>query len=319
MGRPDRWYAADRLGGLRRFATAITLLNLLGHTVLGFEQSIATPLVALATGYGMELLLEAATAWSAGRRPRFRGGPRAFVDFLLPPHISSLAISMLLYANDRLAPVMFATAVAIASKYLFRVATGGGNRHVLNPSNFGITVTLLCFPWVGIAPPYHFTENLTGWADWILPAVIVASGSFLNVRFTRRWPLITAWLAGFVLQALARHLVLGASFTAALLPMTGVAFLLFTYYMVTDPPTTPGRTRDQVLFGAGVAAAYGALVALHVVFGLFFALSIVCATRGLFLYARSLAVVPEPVLAPGAAAPPAHAPVPAPILERQKT
>jgi hypothetical protein len=228
------------------------------------------------------------------------------VDFLLPPHISALAISMLLYANERLAPVMFATAVAIGSKYLFRVAANGGSRHVLNPSNFGITVTLLLFPWVGIAPPYHFTENLSGGADWILPAVIVGSGSFLNARFTRRWPLIAAWLGGFVVQALARHFLLGASLTAALLPMTGVAFLLFTYYMVTDPPTTPGGTREQVLFGASVAGVYGILVGLHVVFGLFFALSIVCVTRGLYLYARSLAPATSP------------APVP-PLLERSET
>ena len=33
-------------------------------------------------------------------------------------------------------------------------------RHFMNPSNFGITVTLLAFSWVNIAPPYHFTENV---------------------------------------------------------------------------------------------------------------------------------------------------------------
>ena len=39
----NRWYAQDRLGGLRRFAIAITVLNVLGHTWLGFEQSLAGP------------------------------------------------------------------------------------------------------------------------------------------------------------------------------------------------------------------------------------------------------------------------------------
>jgi hypothetical protein len=29
----------DRLGGLRRFAVAITVLNILGHAFFGFEQS----------------------------------------------------------------------------------------------------------------------------------------------------------------------------------------------------------------------------------------------------------------------------------------
>ena len=35
----DRWYSEKRLGGLSRFAFAITLLNVIGHLFLGFEQS----------------------------------------------------------------------------------------------------------------------------------------------------------------------------------------------------------------------------------------------------------------------------------------
>ena len=38
---------ADRLGGLRRFAVAITVLNILGHAFFGFEQSLAQPVAAL--------------------------------------------------------------------------------------------------------------------------------------------------------------------------------------------------------------------------------------------------------------------------------
>ena len=30
----------NRLGGLRRFAIAITVFNILGHTVFGFEQAV---------------------------------------------------------------------------------------------------------------------------------------------------------------------------------------------------------------------------------------------------------------------------------------
>jgi hypothetical protein len=62
--------------------------------------------------------------------------------------------------------------------------------------------------------------------------------------------------------------------------MAGMAFLLFSFYMVTDPPTTPSTPRGQVYFGLAVASVYGALMALHVVFGLFFALVIVCGVRG---------------------------------------
>jgi hypothetical protein len=280
---------SDRLGGLRRFAVAITILNILGHAFFGFEQSVAQPLAALATAYAVELLLEAADAWSAGRTPRFMGGgARGLIEFLLSAHITGLACAMLLYSNERFGPVVFAAAVAICSKVWLR-GPGARSRHFFNPSNFGITVTLLFFPWVGIAPPYQFTENLTGAGDWILPGVIVLTGTFLNARFTHRLPLIAAWLAGFVAQAGLRSLLLDTPFASALLPMTGVAFILYTFYMVTDPATTPAGRREQILFGASVAAVYGLLLVFHVVFGLFFALTIVCACRGVGLYAAAWA------------------------------
>jgi Na+-translocating ferredoxin:NAD+ oxidoreductase RnfD subunit len=277
---------ANRLGGLRRFAVAITVLNILGHAFFGFEQSLAQPLVALAAAYSTELLLEFIDA-RCNRRPlRFLGGgPRKFVEFLLSAHITGLACAMLLYANETFGPVVFAAVVAICSKCLLRVPFGSGTRHFLNPSNFGITATLLAFAWVSVAPPYQFTENMTGAGDWILPGVIICTGTFLNARFTHRLPLIAAWLGGFVAQAALRSLLFDTSFGAALIPMTGVAFILYTFYMVTDPATTPEGRREQIFFGFSVAAVYGLLMAAHVVFGLFFALTIVCTVRGLWLYA----------------------------------
>ncbi|MES1243610.1 MAG: enediyne biosynthesis protein UnbU [Acidobacteriota bacterium] len=278
-----------RLAALRRFATAITILNILGHTVLGFEQSWAQPLVALGAAYLSEILLEIVDSRVKGRRPRFLNGGTAPIDFLLSAHISGLAVSMLLYANDHLLPLAFAAVTAIGSKYIFRAGTNGHSRHFFNPSNLGITATLLCFPWVGIAQPYMFTENLTDAGDYILPVIIICTGSFLNAKLTKRIPLILGWLGAFVIQAAVRHFLLGSMFLPSLNPMTGVAFLLFTFYMVTDPATTPSTVKGQVAFGAAVAAAYGTLMAFHVVFGLFFALSFVCTARGALLMLQGLA------------------------------
>lgn len=278
-------YQSTRLAGLRRFAIAITFLNILGHTVLGFEQSWAQPLVALVTAYSIEILLETIDAVANRQQPRFWGSIGIFIDFLLSAHITALAVAMLLYANERLLPIAFATAIAIGSKAIFRLP--GGKRHFFNPSNIGITITLLLFPWVGIAPPYQFTENLSGWGDWILPGLIVCTGTFLNARFTGKIPLIAAWLVGFVLQAGIRSYLFETPIIASLVPMTGVAFVLFTFYMVTDPGTTPSKPLEQVIFGASIAAAYGLLMFCHIVFGLFFALTIVCTIRGLSLYTQS--------------------------------
>lgn len=285
-GSARDWVGRGRLAGLRRFAVAISALTLLGHAWLGFEQAFVHPLAALATGYTLELLLEAVDAWALRRPVVWRRG--SVVDFLLPAHITSLAVAMLLYPGDRVAPVVFATAVAIGSKYVLRARIHGQPRHLFNPSNLGITVCLLAFPWVGIAPPYMFTEALGPLGDWALPAVIITSGSLLNALFTRRLPLVASWLVGFFLQASLRHLVLGSPLAAALMPMSGIAFLLFTFYMITDPATTPARARDQVFFGLSVAAAYGVLLTFHVVFGLFFGLTLVCAGRALWTWAGAL-------------------------------
>ncbi len=278
-----------RLPALRRFATAITILNVAGHSFLGFEQSLAQPAVALLAAYLTEILLETLESRRLGRKPRFLGPGTTFIDFMLSAHISGLAVAMLLYANDRLFPVAFAAATAIASKHIFRAGTNGARRHFFNPSNLGITATLLAFPWVGIAQPYMFTENLSGGWDWFLPALIICTGSFLNTVFTKRVPLILAWLSCFVLQAAVRHFLFGNLFLPSLNPMTGVAFLLFTFYMVTDPATTPNTVRGQIAFGAAVAVAYGTLMAFHVVFGLFFGLTAVCTARGVLLWVKAVA------------------------------
>jgi Na+-translocating ferredoxin:NAD+ oxidoreductase RnfD subunit len=294
------WDRNDRLAGLRRFAVAITILNIAGHFFLGFEQSWAQPLIGLAAAYATELLLELIDARLNHRSYRFSGGARSWIDFMLSAHITGLACSMLLYANEQLWPIAFASSVAIASKALIRVRIGGGQRHVFNPSNLGITVTLLAFSWVGVAQPYMFTENLDGVGDWILPAILICLGTFLNARFTKRLPLIAAWLGGFALQAVLRSAIFGTPVLPALTPISGVAFLLYTFYMVTDPATTPSSVRGQIAFGAGVALAYDLLVVSHVVFGMFFALTIVCTVRGIALAVISTyrKPVPQPVSSP---------------------
>jgi protein-S-isoprenylcysteine O-methyltransferase Ste14 len=294
MTAPVRWTRDKRLGGLWRFAIAITTLNVFGHTLLGFEQPWIVPLVVLATAYGLEIAIEAADAWASARRPRFLGGPRTLAEFLLSAHISALAVGMLVYGNERLWVMSFASAAAIASKALFRVGVGPilengtrASRHFLNPSNFGVSLTLLLVPWAGGAPPYQYVENVSGAWDLGLPLLVFASGSLLNTTFTGRIPLAAAWVGGFVAQGLARSALNGTPWEAALAPMTGLAFVLYTFYMVTDPGTTPEQRWSQVAFGAGVALTYGLIVQSHHVFGFYYALTIVSGIRGLWLASRT--------------------------------
>lgn len=271
-----------RIEALKRFAISITVFNIVGRLWLGFETSWAAATVCLVTAYSTDLLLEYVDAKTHGRKPRFVGGPKSMATFLLPSHIGAMAISMLLYPGDALWPFAFAVVVATCGKYLVQAPVGGKMRHVINPSNLGIAATLLLFKWVGIGLPYQFTETTDGAAAWIIPLALFATGLMLNWKLTGKMPLVLSWIGFFVLQAIIRGLVPGMSVRAELAPITGLAFLLFTTYMITDPGTTPVRPRNQVMFGAACAAGYAGFMLVNEVYGIFYSLVIVCAIRGAY-------------------------------------
>ncbi|PTA47776.1 enediyne biosynthesis protein [Micromonospora sp. RP3T] len=274
---------------LRNFAISMSILNILGYTILGFEQPWTWPLFVLALGYTVELVIEAVAARSLGRRPAYSGnGAWGVYTFLLPTHITALAVNMLLYANDMFWPIAFAVVVAIGQKAVLQAPINGRMRHFMNPSNFGITIALLTFSWVNVAPPYHFTENVPDVFRMFIPMVVLTAGTILNAMLTKKVALIVGWVGGFVIQALIRHYVWDVQLWSALSIMTGVAFVLFTNYMITDPGTTPSKARNQFMFGSSVAMVYGLLMVFNVVYTLFFAVTIVCLARGLFWWVKWL-------------------------------
>lgn len=282
-GRDPRYLA------LRNFAMSMSVFNILGYTVLGFEQPWTWPLFALLVGYTVEITVEMVAARANNRPPAFTGhGMWGLYTFLLPTHITSLAANMLLYANDRFWPIAFAVAVAVGQKAILQAPIKGRMRHFMNPSNFGITVTLLLFSWVNVAPPYHFTELVPDVIRIGVPIIIITAGTVLNAMLTKKVALIVGWVGGFIIQALIRHFVWDVALWAALGPMTGVAFVLFTNYMITDPGTTPTAGRMQFMFGSSVAMVYGVLLLFNIVYTLFFAVTIVCLVRGCYWWYRKL-------------------------------
>lgn len=274
-----------RMFALVYFCSLLIVWTVLGHTVLGFEQAWVHPIVGVGAAMGAHFLLEWVHAWSQGRRVRWAGGVKPFLFFVPPAIIPGLACAMLLYPNERIMPVVLASVISIASKVIFRAPLSNGlTQHVFNPSNFGILFVLLLMPAVGMAPPYQFTENVTGIWDWILPLGVLTTGLFLHGVATGRLPLVSAWLVGFAAQGLLRAAWFGTPWRVPFVPMTSAAFILFTLYMIPDPATTPLAPRRQVFFGLAVAAVYAVLFVLHVVFGLFIALFAVCAVRGVGIY-----------------------------------
>lgn len=278
-----------RLAALRRFAITITVLNLLGRTVLGFENSWAQMFVALLAAYLTEIILEIVDATANRKSPRFTGGGVTnFIDFLLPAHISGMAVSMLLYCGDLLLPFAFASAVAIASKALLTVKVNHAERHFLNPSNTGIALTVLLFPALAPIMPWQFTESLSSHWSSAFAAVVVVLGTYMNWYYAKRMPLVLGWVLAFAVQGVIRCFINGIPLIVGLVPITGVSFLLFTFYMITDPGATPSDKREQVIFGAATAAVYCLLVLAHIGFAFFYALFIVSCGRGLVLQLRQI-------------------------------
>lgn len=283
---------------LRMTCTLATILAFLGITVLGFEHSVYQLVFALSVGYSVALILEQVDAWTHHRPARFLGrGVGGFVSFLLSAHMTSLTTWFLLFVTDRYWALGFVVVAGITSKYLFRVEVDGRLRHFYNPSNFGIVVALLCFPSISVGPN-HYTEFLRGWWNLVPVFIVLGLGLNLNLRFVRRGPLISAFLVGWLMQAGIRSACMDMPFFALVGPISGFPFLLFIFYMITDPMTSPEGRREQWIFGLAIAAFYGLLTAMHIRFGMFFAVFAVCSIRGARLWLRETRRVGQLATAP---------------------
>jgi len=123
-------------------------------------------------------------------------------------------------------------------------------------------------------------------------------GMRLNILFTGRIPSIVTWVGSFVLLSVVRSWFRNTPLWADLVVLTGIPMVLFTFYMITDPQTSPSRLRSQIIFGAAIAFTYHALLLLNVQYMMFYSVTIVCAARGVCLLLVSMRA---PVLAAGQA------------------
>ena len=288
----------DPRNGLRMSATLATVFTILGHTVFGFEQPVAQVFVALATGYASALFFEWVDTRANGIVPGYAGGWRKLVDFLLSAHMTSITLSFLLYFNERLWIMALAVVLAIGSKYVLRVRQNGRLQHFMNPSNFAIAVVLIAYQWTGVLP-WSYTIELHGVFDWLVPLLIVGLGMRLNLLFTGRIPTVLSWLVTFVALGAGRAWFQHSPVVAELVVLTGIPMVLFTFYMITDPQTSPSRRSSQIAFGAGIALAYSVLLLLHLQYTMFYSVTVICVIRGAWLAAGSLR---EPSARPAAVA-----------------
>lgn len=135
-------------------------------------------------------------------------------------------------------PYAFVGVMAMLSKHFLRVR----GRHVFNPNNAGLVLAVLYFP--GVA-----TASGGGWGGYApLAALMFLLGASVAFRAGRLVLALTYW-STFAAGVLMRSAVLKQTAMMVGGPMTGPAFQLFLFYMLTDPMTTPANRKGQIVFG----------------------------------------------------------------------
>ena len=158
--------------------------------------------------------------------------------------ISGLSLCLLLRTNH-LALAAAGAAVTIAGKFVLRWR----GKHLFNPTNFGLMAMMLA----------------TNGAVWVSPGqwgnvaffgfLMVCIGGLVVMRAARS-DVTLAFLGFYLALMFGRSLYLGEPMTIPLHRLQSGALLLFAFFMISDPKTTPDSRAGRIVFAALVA--YGA-------------------------------------------------------------
>lgn len=225
--RDPRYYQIAVLSGL----------TLYGFIALEFDLSLAQAAVTLGTALIAQFLCT-----KLYHLPRF--DPRSAL-------ISGLSLMLLLRSND-LWLISAAAVIAIASKFVLR----WDNRHIFNPTCFGIVLMLMLTDGVWVSAGQ--------WGQTAFFGFLLSCAGMMIVHKATRSDVTLAFLATFAGILFARAWWLGDPFAIPLHTMQNGAIVLFAFFMISDPKTTPNARGGRIVFGSLIAV--GALI---VQFGLF--------------------------------------------------
>jgi Na+-translocating ferredoxin:NAD+ oxidoreductase RnfD subunit len=154
--------------------------------------------------------------------------------------LTGLIVAMILSPHEPWYVAAVTSVIAVASKYVVRARKA----NVFNPAALALIVTFYMFDtgqsWWGALPE-------------IAPVAIVvllAAGVFITQR-VNKVPAVLAFLGSYYLLVTASAFVGDPARVAELYRTPDLhAALFFAFFMVTDPPTSPPKHRDQWTFGA---------------------------------------------------------------------
>src|SRR5229473_4501576 len=205
---------------------ALTILLVYGMAGLRID---VTPWRAL-----LIVTVALATQWICTRLwrlPRF--DPRSAL-------ISALSLSLLL-RSDSVLLLAAGAVLAVGSKFLLRVR----DKHVFNPTNIAIVLLLLATDRVWVSPGQ--------WGNAAFFGFLMACVGILVVNRAARSDVTYAFLIAYASLLTARSLYLGEPMTIPIHRLENGALLLFAFFMISDPKTTPDSRAGRILFATLVA------------------------------------------------------------------
>ena len=159
---------------------------------------------------------------------------------LLSAAVTCTGLALLLRA-DNLWAHPFTASIALSSKFLIRWR----GKHLFNPANLGVILALIFLPGAWSSPGQWGHEII--WAAWL-----VALGSFL-ARNARRIDISWTFLAIYLGLLGARVIWLGQRPAVWFHQFDNGALLLFAFFMISDPRTSPNHRAARCLHAALVA------------------------------------------------------------------
>jgi len=177
------------------------------------------------------------TQWTCDRL--FQGGS-PFASSARSALISGLSLCLLLRTN-RTDLVVVAAIVTIAGKFLIRV----DGKHLFNPTDGGIVAMLLLTNRVWVSPGQ--------WGAAAFFAFLLACVGSLVVNRAARSDVTFAFLLAYASFVVGRSLYLGEPLTIPLHRLESGALVLFAFFMISDPKTTPDSRIGRLLFATLVA------------------------------------------------------------------
>ncbi len=159
---------------------------------------------------------------------------------LRSPLITGLSLSQLLRADD---PLLHALAgmIGILSKFVLRI----DGKHIWNPAGFAIVVLLVTSSGVWISPGQ--------WGSSVWFAALLGFFAILVLSAARRSDVAIFFLGSHAALLFARALWLGDPLAIPLHQLESGSLLIFAFFMISDPRTTPDSRLGRFIFAFSVA------------------------------------------------------------------